>query len=453
MNSEPIPAYYDKAGKLAKPTKSARVFFGWWTVLATSLVTIWGTGYYAVGFSALFKPISADLGLGRAATSVGRSLGQFGGGFEAPVVGWLTDKFGAKTLLLFGVALMGLGLVLMLLVNSLWTFYVVWGVVVATGMNISSQVPVEKTISNWFIKKRGRALSLRFIATGLATVMVVPLISWLIIVVDWRWTCAIGGVVLWLGGLPLYWFFIRRERPEYYGLLPDGAKAEASVDQSKMITRGVDYAARFQEFEFTARQAFRTYAFWLLIIGYIGFQMCIAIVFTHAIPLLTDMGFDPIGASAVMSIAVGVNIPIRYVIGHFSDRLKKEHLRFLLGASSLIMAGAIVFFLFNQTMVTVYVFFILFYLGQGTGMILNSLTRSRYFGRKGLASIQGISQLILMPFSMMAPIYAGWVYDSTGSYMGAFKIFAGLLVIGSILTFFARPPRPPAEIGDIRKFF
>ncbi|MFC2043954.1 MFS transporter [Chloroflexota bacterium] len=431
-----------------------KIFYGWWTVLATCLLTIWGMGYYSVGFSALFKPISTELGLSRATTSVARSLGQFGGGVEAPAVGWLVDRIGPKMLILCGTALIGLGLVLMMSVNSIWTFYVVWGVIVATGMNIGTTLPVEKAISNWFVRKRGRALSFRWISLVLSTMLVVPLLSWLIISVGWRMACVIGGVVMWLGGLPLIWFLIRKERPEYYGLLPDGAatKEELLPDKSRMVAKGVDYAARFQEFEFTMRQALRTPALWLIICGYVGFQMTIGIVFTHCIPLLTDMGYSPVRAAGVMATAGAINIPFRFGAGYLADRLRKEHLRFLMGGAFLLIAGAITVFLLRQTTVTVHVFLVFFYIGQGTAMILYSMMRSRYFGRKGFGSIQGISQMIMMPFLVTAPIYAGWVYDTTGSYLGVFRIFAGLLVFGSVLIFCACPPKPPTQITDIRKF-
>jgi OFA family oxalate/formate antiporter-like MFS transporter len=452
---EPKSYFTRERGNAIRRIRFPKIFFGWWTVLATCLLTIWGTGYYALGFSALFKPISAELGLSRAATSVARSLGHLWGGFEAPAVGWLVDRIGPKTIILCGTALMGLGLVLMMPVNSLWTFYVVWGVVVSTGMNVSSQVPVEKAISNWFVRKRGRALSFRQISFALATILVVPLISWLTIEVGWRMACATGGVVMWLGGLPLIWFFVRKERPEYYGLLPDGAttKEELAPDKSQMVARGVEYAARSQEFEFTVRQSFRTPALWLLICGYVGFHMAIVVISTHCIPLLTDMGFSPVRAAGVVSTAVAINIPIRFAAGYLADRFRKEHLRFLTGGVFLLPAAAIVFFLLRQSMVTVHVFLVFFYMGQGLGMILHSMMRSRYFGRKGLGSIHGISQMITMPFVMAAPIYAGWVYDTTGSYLGAFKIFAGLLALGAVLIFCARSPQPPAEVGDIRKFF
>ena len=274
-----------------KSERSHKLFFGWWTVLVTCFLSIWGYGYYSVGFSALFKPISAELGLSRAATSIARSLGQFEGGIEALVVGGLSDRYGPKIVILVGIAIVGLGLVMMNLVNSDWTFWLIWGVIVATGVNTSLTVPLDKTISNWFVKKRGVALSYRWISVVLSTILVVPLITWLITVVDWRMTCVIGGVVMLLVGLPLAWFFIKKERPEHYGLLPDGAipEEESGADKSQMVAKGQEYAARFQEVEFTLRQTMRTRAFWLLVIGYVTYVTTIGVIFAHCIPLLTDI--------------------------------------------------------------------------------------------------------------------------------------------------------------------
>ena len=75
----------------------------------------------------MFKPIAADLGISRAVTSVAASIGRFEGGLEAPITGWATDKFGPKWVIIFGCFLIGIGLILMYFVNSLWAFYVVWG--------------------------------------------------------------------------------------------------------------------------------------------------------------------------------------------------------------------------------------------------------------------------------------------------------------------------------------
>jgi len=88
------------------------MFFGWWSVIAGGLLALWGHGFYSVGIAALFKPIALELGFSRAATSVAASIGRFEGGIEAPLVGWVTDKFGPRRVVLLGVCVMSLGLII-----------------------------------------------------------------------------------------------------------------------------------------------------------------------------------------------------------------------------------------------------------------------------------------------------------------------------------------------------
>ena len=188
---------------MIKRSRFPKIFFGWWTVLAGGILALWGHGYHAYGFSALFKPIASELGFSRAVTSVAASIGRFEGGFEAPITGWVTDRFGPRWIVLSGVFLISVSLILMNWVNSLWAFYLVWGVILGTGCNIALSLPLDTAITNWFVKKRGLALSLKWVGSGLSGVIVLPLISWLIIVQGWRTTCVIGGLVMALVGLPL----------------------------------------------------------------------------------------------------------------------------------------------------------------------------------------------------------------------------------------------------------
>jgi len=431
-----------------------RIFFGWWTALAGGFLCFWGYGYYMLGFSALFKPIALELGLSRAVTSVAASIGRFEGGFEAVVTGWVTDKFGPRWIILCGTFLIGLGLILMSLINSLWAFYVVWGVIIATGVNVGLSLPLDKAISNWFVKKRGMALSVRWVFTGLGSVIVLPLITWLIGAEGWRITCVIGGTVMWLVGLPLAWFFVRPERPEHYGLLPDGATIKGAVEEDTglVIGRGIEYAAEVEEIEFTLRQAMKTRAYWLLILAYAGHSLVMPAIMIHTIPFLTDMGLSPAQAAALVATASAASIPTRFIGGVLADRVRKEHQRFVLAGTFFVIAAGITAFLVNQTIAMAYVFFFIFYLGFTTGLPLNSAIRARYFGRKGFGSIQGTSTMIMTPFGVAAPIYAGWVYDVTGKYATAFAVFAGLLAFSTVVMLFARPPRPPIQVTDIRKF-
>lgn len=439
---------------MIKRRRFPRIFFGWWTVLASSIINLWGLGYHLYGISALFKPIASELGFNRTVTSVAVAINRLLGGIEGPVAGGLTDRFGPKWVVFFGVFLLGLGLILMYYINSLWAFYVAWGVIMGTGGNIALMLPMDKAIANWFVKKRGLAQGIRWVFRGLAGVLVLPLIAWLIVTQGWRMACLIGGIVMLVVGLPLAFFFFKRYRPEYYGLLPDGARVEEEQarDTSQMIDRGIKYAAEVEEVEFTLRQASRTPAFWLLIVASTVHGFSTTAIVTHSIPFFTDRGIDPLRAAGILALMALVSIPSRFVGGLITDRLKKQHLRFIMGTTYLLEAVGMTAFLLNQSIAMIYVWFILRGIGTGGGLVLASLLRARYFGRKALGSIGGFSSMFLTPVGMAAPIYIGYVYDSTGSYISAFNLLAALIAVGGVITFFILPPKPPAQVTDIRKF-
>jgi len=437
---------------LIKKKRAPKIFFGWWTVLTGGFLAFWGHGYHSYGFSALFKPISSELGFGRATTSVAASIGRLEGGFEAPLSGWITDRFGPRWIVIFGIVVMGLSLVLMNFINSLWAFYVVWGVMFGTGFNTAVTLPLDTAISNWFVRKRGLALSIKMVFSGLSGVLVLPLVAWLISTQGWRMTCLIGGLVMVLVGLPLAWFFLKQHRPEYYGLLPDGTSPEEGVaDADKMIDRGVEYAAEVQEVEFTIRQAMKTPAYWLLIVVHGVHGLAASAINIHCIPFLTDIGIDPLGAAGMMAIMVGASIPARPISGFLSDRISRNKLRFLLATAYLLQGIGLAIFLLNQTTAMIYIWFVLYGLGMGAAWTLSSPVRARYFGRKAFGSIGGSSMMFLTPIGVAAPIYLGWVYDTTGSYMTGFTLMAALLVAAAVVASFILPPRPPAQVTDIRK--
>jgi len=458
MGSSEVPTGFSrKRSSVSKENfiskKLHRVFFGWWTVLSGSLLSAWVIGFQVHGFSALFKPIASEFGFSRTVTSVAVSIGSAVHGIASPLTGWLVDKFGPRVLITIGMFITGLGLILMNFVNSLWTFYAVWGVILGIGMSMGLEIPIDKAITNWFVKKRGVALSVRWFFTGSAG-LVLSLVAWLISTQGWRMTCVIGGLGIWLIGLPLARLFVKPQRPEYYGLLPDGATAEAKAgeDVNQMIDRGVNYAAELQEVEFTLRQVLRTPSYWLLIsaisVQWIGFEA----ILPHSVPFLTDMGVESVKAASLLGIIILSSTPSRLVGGFLMDRIKTRHLRFLMAGAFLIQAAGITAFLLNQTITMAYVFLALLWVGVGIALPLDAGIRSRYFGRKAFGSIGGVSMAFTIPVTMLAPVYAGWVYDNTGSYISAFHLFAILFAVSAVLVSLARPPKPPAQVTDIHKF-
>ena len=363
-----------------------------------------------------------------------------------PLSGWLSDKFGPKWVIVTGICFMSAGLLLMNFINSAWSYYTVWGVVMAIGQSLGLSIAIDVMLTNWFVSKRGRAFSLRFAIVGIIGVIVLPIIGWLIATQGWRTTCLIWAALVF-AGVPLVLYFVKQRRPEYYGLLPDGAKVEpgSETDRDAMIARGREYAAGFQETEFTLRQALRTSAFWMLTAAWVVYGAIFAGFNVHCIPFLTDMDIDPVAAASMMAMMVFFTIPSRFFGGIIADQVIKDHLKFLLAATFIFPALGITFFLLNQNLASVYVFLILFGFGTGAFVPLDIVIRSRYFGRKAYGSIQGSSVILSAPIAFLSPIYTGWVYDTSGSYTTAFILFAALGALAAFTMCLVKVPKPPTD--------
>jgi sugar phosphate permease len=141
-----------------------------------------------------------------------------GDGVFAPLIGFLADRYGARRLILTGVLAVCLGLVLFSKTQSLLMFY---GVILLLGFGAGGCTTVVTTtvVATWFKKNLGKALGLMSTRFGASDLMI-PLIVWLIDTFQWRVTLLLLGVGILVLGIPLV--FVIRDKPEDYGLLPDG---------------------------------------------------------------------------------------------------------------------------------------------------------------------------------------------------------------------------------------
>ena len=278
--------------------------------------------------------------------------------------------------------------------------------------------------------------------------MVVPIVTWLVGIHYWRITCMIWGLVL-LFFAPFVLVFVKTKGPEYYGLLPDGAKVDSSTISSAdaMLARGAEYAASFEETEFTFKQAWKTRAFWLLVIAFIINTIVLGGIGIHTVPFLTDIGISEAAAGAMMAMQVFFTIPSRFFGGFLADHISKKRLPFVMAFALVLQAMGIGAFLIYRTIPSVYAFLVLRGLSSGAGTPILTVTLGRYFGRKSFGAIFGVLRAFQAPFSFLAPTYAGWVYDTTGSYITAFTVFAILILVSSACLCFVRPPEAPLDVS------
>jgi MFS family permease len=278
-------------------------------------------------------------------------------------------------------------------------------------------------IAKWFIRKRGRALSILITGNGIGGAVFVPLIAFLIVTFGWRWAITIIGISTFLIPLPLSFFM--RSTPEKMGLVPDGEPltAASSMDSDETETL-------LEETDFTVLEALRTRAFWIYV-GSMVLRSCIlSSIVVHQIPHLTDIGIPYQQASSVLGLMVLMSVPGRFVFGWLGDRFDKRMLLFLLclqqGLGLLIFVNA-------RTIELLYLFVLVYGLSYGGVIPLTIALRADLFGRKNYATIAGVSQFFSMFGTVAAPVLAGLLYDKTQSYALAFYIFIVLIILSGVL--------------------
>ena len=408
----------------------------------TGMTTGLGHAFHLRGFSAIFKPLSAELGFSRAVTSGASGIRSLQFGIMAPVTGWFCDRFGPKWVILSGLGFMITGLILMTRVNSLWAYYVTWGVIMGLGNSLALTITADKALIDWFVTKRGRAFSIRFILIAIVSAVCLPIITWMITTQGWRTSCLIWAGVMGMT-VPFIWVTIKQKRPEYYGLLPDGAKTRENLTATQVPLEddGSSNGAGFDERERTLRQAMKTLAYWMLIAADASGMIVFSGFTIHCIPFITDLGIDPTIAGSLMAMMIVFSIPSSLLGGLIADRIRKERLRLLLGGAFLFQALGVASFLIYPHTLMLYPLLILMGFGTGAVRPLFIIIRGRYFGRKAYGSIEGTSMTFQTPFTILSPIYAGWVFDTTGSYMTAFTLFALLAAFSAFIMYLAQYPK------------
>src|SRR5919106_5249198 len=205
-------------------------FYGWYIVGVGILVHIAGTLSFSSTLSIFLKPITEELGVSRGAFSLVRTAEIGVAALIAPLLGPLLDRHGGRWILVVGVLMEGTGFLLSSLVQDFWQFLVVRCCFVIAGEALLSSLVVNVTIAQWFVRKRGRAIAIANLGTGLAKLSIPFCAAWLFVVVGWRGTWAVFGIVAPLLVIAPALIFVRR-RPEDLGLTPDGEAPSQGADE------------------------------------------------------------------------------------------------------------------------------------------------------------------------------------------------------------------------------
>jgi MFS family permease len=405
-----------------------RLFYGWYIVIACVLIAIYCSGVLTRSFTALIEPIVDEFHWSYAVVSVAASIGGLEAGLLAPVVGFLFDRLGPRKLIIIGAAITGLGLLLLSRTNSLVMFFISF-ILISAALSISAGVVPMTLVGNWFRKRVSLATGI--VVSGVAAGgIMVPLVTWVVDVYDWRMAMVIFGLGSWAIIFPLA--LVVRHRPEQYGYLPDGEVSKTiEIDKAHVVEQ-------YDEVDVSAKQALKGRAFWHISLGMLCHFLVAIAVTTHVMPYLSSIGI-PRATSSLVAMAIPlVTIAGRLGFGWFGDRFDKR--RVTATGMALMLIGMLMFNYIGIAGTWMLVtFIIVFGIGYGGPVPMSAALVREYFGRARLGTLLGLTTGVAYVGSLVGPPMTGWIYDTYGSYQGAWFIMAGLSVAGMV-SFITAPP-------------
>jgi MFS family permease len=407
------------------------IFYGWWIVLAGTLIFMVSSGIGFYGHGVFLDPIRTLHGWSKTNVSSAITLYFFTAGVTGIVVGRQVDKFGPTRLLVSGSLVVGIAFVLLSRVHTLWQLRAVY-LLMAIGWSGTSAIPVNALIINWFILKRGKAMSLVMTGLSVGGIVMVPLAAFLIT----RWGLKVAlpvlGGMFWAVIIPLALFVIK-QRPSDIGQFPDGRSASLPLDRGGVVGQ-LNYGSQMTEW--TGRQAMGTVAFWAIVTAFFLAMTCQVSYLVHQVSFLSKfLGFA--GAASAVSITAAASIVGRLTMGVFIDRLDKRHVTIGL---FIIQAIAVLGLAYSSHIAVLYLGTMAFGLTMGCIVMMQALIIGECFGMKSFATVAGLAGVFVQVGAAIGPTIAGAIYDATHSYRIAFTIFAAASVLAMFAIVFAKPP-------------
>lgn len=405
--------------------KKSRFFYGYVIVAAGFITQLLMLGAF-FSFGIFFKPISSELGWTRATTSAAYSLSSLLFGSMSIVSGRLTDKYGPKVVLIVCGLFLGTGYLLTSQVNSVWQFYLFYGVIMGTGMS-GVDIPILATVARWFDRKRGIATGITKTGAGIGILLVPILANWLISGYGWRNAYAIIGVVAMIGVILVALLF--RRDPGQMGQLPDGD------------TKIKDTEPSIDTHQFSIRRVLGMKQFWIFSGMWFSISFCVGVIIAHIVPHVTDLGISATIAATIVGAIGGFSIIGRLGMGFISDRLGNK-VAFIIALSLLVIA--LVWLQFAREVWMLYLFAAIYGIAHGAFFTLFSPMVAELFGIRSLGTILGVVFAVGIGGTAISPLLAGYIFDITGSYQIIFLILLALSIIAIILILFLRPVQSEA---------
>ena len=409
---------------------SPGVFYGWYVIGAMFFMVLVGVGG-RLGFSLFFETWKEEFGVSIVALSAVASAGWAFSGVSQLVMGGLSDRFGGRVVMSVSMLVMGVGTVLMGLATNIWVLALIYVPIVSFAMGGVLFVPTTAVVARWFRRRRGAAMGLLSSGGSVGGMLLVPLMAYLLVLVDWRATWIIVGAIMLLLAFPLLLMVVRNS-PREIGLWPDGDDAPPEEMRSSLGTaterRGPLNVDRW-------RSAYRTAPMWQLTSSYLVCGVTTATISIHFVPFAVAEGISTSTAALAFGVLSLANMLGVITAGILSDRMQRKNMLAVIYA---VRGLGFLLLVLLPTSVGLWVFAVVAGASWLASVPQTSALTAEVYGIERAGTLTGMLTMVHQFAGAVAVLLAGVAFTAFDTYAPAFLTAAAMLGFASFTSWTLR---------------
>lgn len=404
--------------------KSPGVHYGWLVVMITFITLLVSAGIRSMP-SIFMLPFEKEFGWNRGGISSVVSIGIFLYGLIGPFSAALLEKFGIRRVVVASLALLAVSLSVTPLMNALWQFEILWGIVSGLATGMMANVLGVTVTGHWFVKRKGLVIGILTASAATGQLLFLPLLAHITVQAGWRTSIytAVAVIVILLAAVAIW----MRNHPYDVGVAPYGTEELVKPEPFK--------GNLFLTPLLALRTGLRNKTFWLLAgtFFFCGFSTN-GLIGTHLIPACGDHGIPEVAAAGLLALMGLFDLFGTTFSGWLSDRFDSRWLLFwyygLRGLSLLFLPHAL-----DSSPTALLIFSVFYGLDWIATVPPTVKLASQEFGKEKAGMIFGWIVVAHQIGASAAAFGAGLVRDWLGTYSVAFLaagfvcLFASLMAI------------------------
>lgn len=397
----------------------APIFYGWIIVVIASLGIFFSGPGQTYSVSVFIDSYIQEFGWSRSFVSSLYSLATLTSGLLLFFIGRLIDRRGHRLMMPTIAILFSIACLFMSRISHFSMLLIGFFLVRFLGQG-SMTLLSSTLVPQWFISKRGKALSFMALGGALSSTLLPPINTWIISGYGWR-----AGWLFWallLGTVMVPAALLVRNKPEDMGLLPDNDTIKKNTFQKEKIEIA----------SFTVKEAKGTRTFWLLLFCMFVSAMSNTGMTFHLFSILGERGLPPMETAMILSAIALVSLPSSFIAGYLLDHYRSNHIIAFTFATHLL----VILSLLRATSFHGALFFgVLWGVCAGFESMNYNYIWPSFYGRLYLGSIRGLTMTAMVIGSAFGPLPFGFFYDLFGGYseiLGVLFFFTALAIFSSL---------------------